>query len=55
MLTSNEWSYVVDALKFQMSTLFENENMSNIERLFALRLGEIADKIEKGVTNAIKQ
>jgi hypothetical protein len=47
MLTSNEWSYIVDALKFQMSTLFENENITSVERLFALRLGEIADKVER--------
>ena len=46
-LTDNELSMIEDALRFQMQYFFDQVDMGLVERTYALRLGEIVDKVGK--------
>jgi len=45
--TKNELSMIEDALRFQMQYFFDQVDMGLVERTYALRLGEIVDKVGK--------
>jgi hypothetical protein len=46
-LTTNEVTIVADALQHYILNLFSKEDATNIDLLYALRVGEIKDKIER--------
>lgn len=45
-LSDNEILIIQEALKFQIASYFQNEEMTHIERLFSLKLGEIIDRLD---------
>jgi len=46
-LTTNEVTIVVSSLQDFILNLFSKEDATQIDRLYALRVGEIKDKIER--------
>jgi DNA-binding protein Fis len=46
-LSDNEITILQDCLKFQIKHYFEKDNLLDIERLYAMKLGEIQDRLDK--------